>query len=177
MRKFIVGTAALLLAADGLLLSLAPDTLSMMIMVGMTLVIVLGFVLGLMPAIMYDSGFKSARQNIEQALDVQSTETWIAVFKLETLFRQKTLDKLFQEYKNKVQEQKEDDAIASDIEEYINEDVLSLRTWQGLVLQIPGTLTGLGILGTFIGLITGISTIGSARRSLISLSTLLRISA
>ena len=175
MRKFSVGTAALLLAADGLLLSLAPDTLSMMIMVGMTLVIVLGFVLGLMPAIMYDSGFKSARQNIEQALDVQSTETWIAVFKLETLFRQKTLDKLFQEYKNKVQEQKEDDAIASDIEEYINEDVLSLRTWQGLVLQIPGTLTGLGILGTFIGLITGISTIGfsSVDAALESISVLL----
>ena len=175
MRKFVVGTAALLLVADGLLLSLAPDTLSMMIMVGMTLVIVLGFALGLMPAIMFDSGFKSARQNIEQALDVQSTETWIAVFKLETLFRQKTLDKLFREYKNKVQEQKEDDAIASDIEEYINEDVLSLRTWQGLVLQIPGTLTGLGILGTFIGLITGISTIGfsSVEAALESISVLL----
>ncbi len=175
MRKFIVGMAALLLAAAGLLVSLAPDTLSMLMLLVMSLVIFLGFILGLMPAIMYGSGFKTARQNIEQALDVQSTETWIAVFKMETLFRQKTLDKLFREYKNKVEEQKEDDEIVSDIEEYINEDVLSLRTWQGLVLQIPGTLTGPGILGTFVGLLTGISTIGfsSVEAALESISLLL----
>lgn len=175
MRRLIVVAAALLMAAGGLLLSLAPDALSMLILLVMCVFVILGFFIGLMPAIMYSSGFKNARQNIEQALDVQSTETWIAVFKLESLFRQKTLDSLFREYKNKVEQQKEENQIVSDIEEYINEDVLSLRTWQGLIVQIPGTLTGLGILGTFIGLITGISTIGfsSVEAALESISVLL----
>ncbi|MCI5529984.1 MAG: EAL domain-containing protein [Blautia sp.] len=175
MKKMIVCTAALLIAADGLLLSLAPDTLSMLILIIMSSFIALGFFLGLMPSLMYGTGFRVARQNIEQALDVQSTETWIAVFKMEFLFRQKTLDNLFKDYKNKVEQQKEDDEIVSDVEEYINEDVLSLRTWQGFVLQIPGILTGLGILGTFIGLITGISSIGfsSVEAALESIAVLL----
>lgn len=175
MKRFIVGAAALLMIAGGLLLSLAPDTLSMLILLVMCLFVILGFSIGLMPALLYGSGFRTARQNMEQALDVQSTETWIAVFKFETLFRQKTLDNLFKDYKNVVEQQKEDDEIVSDIEEYINEDVLSLRTWQGLLNQIPGTLTGLGILGTFIGLITGISSIGfsSVEAALESIAVLL----
>lgn len=175
MKKFIAGTAVVLMVAGGLLLSLAPDTLSMLILLIMCFFVILGFSLGLMPALMYGSGFRTARQNIEQALDVQSTETWIAVFKFDTLFRQKTLDTLFKEYKNIVEQQKEDDEIVSDVEDYISEDVLALRTWQGLVLQIPGTLTGLGILGTFIGLITGISSIGfsSVEAALESIAVLL----
>ena len=175
MRKLIIGTGALLLAAGGVLLSIAPDTLSMLVLGVMCAVLVLGFFVGLMPALSYGSGFKTARQNIEHTLDVQSTETWIAVFKIDTLFRQRTLDNLFRDYKNKVEQQKEDGEIVNDVEEYISEDVLSLRTWQGLVLQIPGILTGLGILGTFFGLITGISSVGfsSVEAALESVSTLL----
>ena len=156
MRKFIVGTAALLLVACGLLLSLAPDTTSMMILGVMCVIIVMGFFLGMMPTLMFTSGFHTARLNVEQTLDVQTMETWIAVFRLESLFRSKELDALFLEYKNKVEQQKEEDEIVSDIEDYISEDLLGLRTWQGLVVQIPGVLTGLGILGTFVGLIMGI---------------------
>lgn len=175
MKKMIVFTAALLLTAGSLLLSLAPDTLSMLILIIMFFVVVLGFFLGLMPSLMYGNGFRTARQNIEQALDVQSTETWIAVFKLDAFFRQKELDKMFKEYRNRVEIQKEEGEIVSDIEEYISEDVLGLRTWQGFILQIPGILTGLGILGTFIGLISGISSIGfsSVEAALESISLLL----
>ena len=108
MRKIIIGTGALLLAAGGVLLSIAPDTLSMLVLGVMCAVLVLGFFVGLMPALSYGSGFKTARQNIEHTLDVQSTETWIAVFKIDTLFRQRTLDNLFRDYKNKVEQQKED---------------------------------------------------------------------
>ena len=45
-------------------------------------------------------------------------------------------------------------------DDYINEDILALLTWYNVVSILPGTLTGLGILGTFIGLILGINTIG-----------------
>lgn len=175
MKKMIVSSAALLLTACCLLLSLAPDTLSMLILIVMFFVVVLGFFLGLMPSLLYGNGFRNARNNIGQVLDVQSTETWIAVFKMDILFRQKDLDNMFREYKNHVERQKEEGEIVSDVEDYINEDVLSLRTWQGFILQIPGILTGLGILGTFIGLISGISSIGfsSVEAALESISLLL----
>lgn len=175
MRKMIAASAALLLTAGCLLLSLVPDTLSMLILVIMCLVVIMGFFLGLMPSLLYGNGFRIARQNIENALDIQSTENWIAVFKMDTFFRQKELDNMFKEYKNRVEIQKEEGEIVSDIEEYISEDVLSLRTWQGFVLQIPGVLTGLGILGTFVGLISGISSIGfsSVEAALESISLLL----
>lgn len=176
MRKIIIGTGALLLISGGLLLSLAPDTLSMLILLVMCFITILGFSLGLFPAMMFQSGFKTARHNIEQTLDVQLTETWIGVFKLDYLFRQKTLDELFRNYKAKAEIQKEQDEIVSGIEEYISEDILSLRTWQGLLIQLPGVLTGLGILGTFVGLITGISGIGfsSVDAALESVTVLLR---
>ena len=175
MRRLIIGTAAILLVAAGLLISLAPDTLSMMILGIMAGVIAVGFFLSLMPAIMFISGFHTGRRSLEQTLDVQSTETWIAVFRLESLFRERELDNLFVEYKNKVEQEKESDEIISDIEDFISEDLLGLRTWQGVVLQIPGVLTGLGILGTFVGLITGIRSIGfsSVEAALESISTLI----
>ena len=137
----IVSSAALLLTACCLLLSLAPDTLSMLILIVMFFVVVLGFFLGLMPSILYGNGFRNARNNIGQALDVQSTETWIAVFKMDILFRQKDLDNMFKEYKNHVERQKEEGEIVSDVEDYISEDVLSSSRFrvflQDLVSLVP----------------------------------------
>ena len=64
--------------------------------------------------------------------------------------------------------------IVGGIDEAINEEELSLRCWQGVLVQIPGTLTGLGLLGTFIGLITGINSIqvSSVDAALTSIQTL-----
>lgn len=175
MRKIIVAVAAVLITISGLLLALAPDVLSMMVVGAMWLAILLGFFMGLLPSILYGNAFKQGRISLEQTLDVQSTETWIAVFKLDSLFHQKDLDRMFAEYKSKVMAQKESGEILSGIEDYISEDSLSLATWQNVVLQIPGTLTGLGILGTFIGLVTGISSVGfsSVEATMDSIATLL----
>ncbi len=160
MKKLIIAVAAILIGAGGLLLSLSPDNFSILILAIMCIVIAFGFFLGLMPAIKLANGFTIGTMNVEQALDIQTSETWIAVFKLESLFQNRELDKIFKTYRGKIEEEKESEEVESDIEEYINEDFLSLRTWQGLILQIPGILTGLGILGTFVGLVTGISSIG-----------------
>lgn len=175
MKKVIVAVAAVLVTVSGLLLALAPDTLSMIVVGCMWLAIILGFFMGLLPSILYANAFRQGKLNLEQTMDVQSTETWIAVFKLDSLFRQKDLDRVFSEYKGKVMAQKEANEILSGIEDYISEDSLSLATWQNVVLQIPGTLTGLGILGTFVGLVTGINSVGfsSVEAALDSISTLL----
>ena len=175
MKKIIVFVAALLITVSVLLLVLAPDTLSMIVVGCMWIAVILGFFMGLFPSILYANAFRTAKNNLEQTMAVQSTENWIAVFKVDSLFHQKELDQVFSAYKSKVMSQKEAREIVSGIEEFISEDSLSLATWQNVVLQIPGTLTGLGILGTFIGLITGISSVGfsSVEAALDSIATLL----
>jgi len=175
MKKFIILLAVVYLTAVGLLFSMAPGILSMLILGAMTLLLVFGFIGGIMPSILYADAFRRSRKSIEEAMDVQSTEAWLAVFQIENLFGQKDLDAAFDDYKSIVQQQKESNDMLSDVEEYINEDFLSLRTWRGLIQQIPGSLTGLGILGTFIGLITGIGSIGfsTVDAALESISTLL----
>ena len=55
--------------------------------------------------------------------------------------------------------QRETGQIVSDLDEVLNEDVLALHTWKGVIAQLPGTLTGLGILGTFVGLLLGLRNI------------------
>ena len=78
---------------------------------------------------------------------------------MDRFFRQKKMDQLFREYRDKVKQQRQNGQIVSDLEDILNEDVLALYSWQGVVAQIPGTLTGLGILGTFIGLLRGLRNI------------------
>lgn len=175
MKKLIVAVAAVLITISGLLLALAPDVLSMIVVGCMWLAILMGFFMGLLPTILYSSAFKQGKISLEQTMDIQSTETWIAVFKLDSLFHQKNLDRIFSEYKAKIMAQKEGGEILSSIEDYISEDTLSLATWQNVVLQIPSTLTGLGILGTFIGLVTGINSVGfsSVEATMDSIATLL----
>ena len=174
MRKKLIVVAAVLLAAAGILTALAPDTLSMLILLAMCGILAMGYGFGLMPCMQLASGFSTARQNIDQALEVQTADVWFAVFKLDAPFRQKDLDELFRLYRDEAEQQKEGGEVISDIEDWINEDSLSLRTWQGLVTQVPGILTGLGIIGTFVGLLLGISSIGfsSVEAALESISIL-----
>ena len=63
----------------------------------------------------------------------------------------------------------------NDIEDTYNEDTISLKIWRGAVNQIPETLTGIGILGTFIGLIIGVGSIGfsSVTAAITSLQTMI----
>ena len=143
MKKRIVVIAAVLLAVAGVLTALAPDTLSMLILLTMCGVLALGFILGLLPSVTFTAGFYEGRRSIDQALEVQTTEPWYAVFKLDAPFRQRELDKMFRLYRDEAEQQREDGEVVSDIEDWINEDMLGLRTWQGLIAQVPGILTGM----------------------------------
>lgn len=160
MGKYIIGSGVLLIGVGGLLFNFAPDVLALVILGIMCLIVLLGYLVGILPVLLYAGGFRTARKNLERANEVNSTSPWLAVQQLEYLFHQSTLDRLFTDYKNKVNRQFREELIASDIEEVINEDALALRSWQNVIQQIPGTLTALGLLGTFIGLVTGIGGIG-----------------
>lgn len=175
MIKKIIPVAILLMAAAGILTALAPDTLCMVILLIMCAVLAMGFLLGLFPSMMFIGGFTNARKSIEQALGVQTSDAWYAVVKLDAPFRVRELDKLFRLYRDEAEQQMEGNEVVSDIEDWINDDMLSLRTWQGLMVQLPGVLTGLGIIGTFVGLLTGIGGIGfsSVEAALESVAVLL----
>lgn len=175
MKKWIAYgvNLAILIGAIALTIS-APDWLSILIIGIMVIIVFLGEIFGVLPLVHYSSGFDTGIQNIKKAQTINASMPWIAISKMENFFNQKLLDRLFDEYKRKVEQERNNGMIVSGIDEIINEDELSLRSWQGVVLQIPGTLTGLGLLGTFIGLITGISSVqvSSVDAALTSIQTL-----
>lgn len=168
-------TNLIMLAGAGVLAVYAPDWFSRMIVGIMFVIVLAGEIVGIFPLIQYSMGFGKGISNIRKAQNLQPSMPWIAVVKMEHFFEQKLLDRLFDEYKRKVEQERKNGMIVTGIDDMINEEELSLRCWQGVMLQIPGTLTGLGLLGTFIGLIFGISSVqvSSADAALTSIQTLL----
>lgn len=159
MRKFSYLFIIVILLGGLLLIGFAPNTISLLFSVVMEVVVFLGIVFGVIPVISYLNGLNNGVHSIERLEEVQTSSTWLAMMQVESFFRQGTLDEMFRQYKEKLQSQRESRQLLSDVEDFINEDTLSVRSWQTVILQIPGTLTGLGILGTFVGLIMGISNI------------------
>lgn len=170
MRKFSYLFIIVVLLGGALLIAYAPDTLSLLFSAIMEGVVILGIVFGMIPVMSYLNGLHNGVLNIARLEEVHTSSTWLAMMQIESFFHQNTLDKIFKEYKEKVQSQRESGQLLSDIEDFINEDALAVRSWQSVIVQVPGTLTGLGILGTFVGLIMGIgdvefSTVASALSS------------
>lgn len=75
------------------------------------------------------------------------------------LFHSKNLSKAFSEYKKELQrmDSEESATIRPDIRDYFNEELLDSVLMAEISEQIPGVMTGLGILGTFIGLTVGLN--------------------
>lgn len=140
--------------------AMAPDMLAMAIVLVMILVVGLGFLFGMMPVASFAAGFRKGRESIAETVEVQSDSPWTAAQQNTDFFHQRVLNGLFATYIEKATQQALDDVKPGNIEDIINDESLAIRSWQTLVTQIPGTLTALGLLGTFVGLITGISNIG-----------------
>ena len=135
----------------------APDTLSRAVVGAMVVAIALGYVFGIMPNLMFSDGFRMGMAQLDQINRVSVLNKWTAIRQLDHFFGQKDLDRYFDYYMRKTKEQQDEGMVLSDIEDVINEDALAIRSWRGVVLQIAGILTAMGLLGTFLGLITGIS--------------------
>lgn len=176
MKKIIILMSAVFAVICVLLIAIAPDLLSMLIIILMTAIIAMGFIFGIIPTIMYSQGFKEGQKSIDAALDINADYIWTAIRSTTPFFKQKTLDDLFGVYLDNVQEQKDSGVVISDIEDSINEETLSIHSWRGVVLQIAGVLTALGLLGTFLGLVTGISSVAfsTAEATIESIENLLK---
>lgn len=158
------------------LIAISPDILSMADVALMTVAIALGHVFGIIPILQFGQGFKNGRSSIDRTTEINADYVWTAVDSVKPFFSQKKLDKIFDSYTEDVKMEREKGVVISDIENYINEETVALFSWRGVVLQVAGILTALGILGTFIGLVTGISSIsfGTAEATIESIESLLR---
>lgn len=176
MKKVIIFLAAFFAVVGILLTVISPDLLSMTIIIMMDAAIAMGFIFGLLPCLQYSQGFKEGQKSIDNALEINADYIWTAVSNVTPFFKQKKLDDLFEAYLDNVKDQKDKGVIVSDIEDSINEESLAIHSWRGVVLQISGILTALGLLGTFLGLVTGISSVAfsSAEATIESIETLLR---
>lgn len=165
----------IMIAANGALIFFAPDMLSMIIIGVMLLVILIATLFGLLQMINFTRGFRTGKQMIQDNLVSPTESAWTALMSLDTMFEQKTLDRIFDDYKGKIRFQRESEQTLNELDDYINEDTVALRCWNGVVAQVPGTLTGIGVLGTFVGLLLGIGSVGfsSAEAALESIQTLL----
>ena len=155
MKKTISG--AILAVACLLLLYFSPDTTTMLFVGIMTALVSAGFILGVSRINSFSKGFRTAIAKIEETKKISVSESWLYVKKMDSLFHNKFLDSLFVGYVKKVEASRETPGrLLPDIEDSVNEEYLALRSQRNLLGVIPGSLTGLGILGTFYGLLNGL---------------------
>lgn len=160
MNKIILAAIFVFVLAGALMLAMAPDVISLLFIVFMCLIVLLGVVFGMLPCMSFHQDFKTARKSLRRIGGTTSNDHWMVLQQSEKLFHYPALAQLYKDYMEKANLQYQQNEVISDIESVINEDAMGLCCWQGACLQIPGTLTGLGLLGTFVGLIIGISNIG-----------------
>lgn len=146
MKLFSYLSVAVLLLSSIALAAYSPDLLSALIVGLMCIIALAGCIHGLLPTISITGGLLNGQKSIRKASETEGSSAWVAALQIERFFQQKTLDGLFEEYREKVQHQRETGQIVSDLDEVLNEDVLALHTWKGVIAQLPGTLTGLGTL-------------------------------
>ena len=156
MRKLSYLFVLVILGSGAILIFFSPQAMSQIFVAAMEIVAALGIAFGIIPMLSFINGLHTGEMNIRRVLEIERSNAWLAVMQIDSFFRQRTLDRLFQEYREKLQIQRDSGQILADIEDYINEDVLATKSWQPVILQIPGTMTGIGILGTFVGLLLGI---------------------
>lgn len=151
------GMCAVLLFASVALAAYAGDGLTMAILLVMIAIVLAALLVGILPMIGCTTALNTGISSIRRCQTGEAVNIWPTIVQMDGFFRHKYLDKLFDEYKKKAETERANGMIVSDVEDVINEDVLALKLWHTNMLQIPNTFTGLGLLGTFLGLITGIS--------------------
>lgn len=177
MKKEILIVGFFFVILCGILVVFSPDALSLVFVIVQSILMLVGFVFGIFRVSRYSRSFQYARGLIHHIQEEkQSDSVWTALTRKEEVFLLDALDKEFDNYKNLVDLRKRNpNSVLPDIEEVFNEDNISIKTWRSTVNQVPETLTGLGILGTFVGLIIGIGGIGfsSVAAAITSLQTLI----
>lgn len=177
MKKETLIVGFFMVIICSLLIAFAPDGLSRAFVVVQSITMILGFIFGILRVSRYSRAFQYARGLIHITKKEQTVDNlWSSLSRNDNLFQIDALNSEFVEFRENVASRKQNaNSVLPDIEDVFNEETVSIKTWRGAINQIPETLTGIGILGTFVGLIIGIGSIGfsSVAAALSSLKTLI----
>lgn len=174
-REGITGTLLLAISA-AVLLMYSPDLLTTGIIVVMCVLLLTAYIIGLFPVMQYLRGLRLSQRNMEKAAKVDAQNIWVVIRKMDTFFGRQDMDDVFREYCIQVDEAyRKGEIPTEDVEDYLNDSLFYHHTQRGVMQQVPGTLTGLGILGTFLGLLVGLRSLGfsSETSTIESIQTLL----
>ncbi|MCQ2458091.1 MAG: EAL domain-containing protein [Clostridia bacterium] len=160
MNKLAIAIGILFLLCAGLTVSMVPDMLSLILIILMCIIIFAGFLFGMVPCLNASDGFKRAIGRLRRMKETTAEDRWLMLRENSDLFGNTMLNGMFATYMEHADAQYKAGQVVSNIGDTFSDDMLSLKCWQSLCAQIPGTMTGLGLLGTFLGLILGISGIG-----------------
>ena len=106
--------------------------------------------------------FKYFRRTDKMVADLQRVSDDIRSDRFKTSseikFQNHILSQAFGNYQEEIERLRtiSDGRTICDVEDYINDDLVDDSINKGLLSLVPGTMTGLGILGTFIGLTLGL---------------------
>lgn len=115
---------------------------------------------------------KVVKSWILEVAENTNVSIWDKMNEENTPFKNKILDGIFLSYKKEMNRLnvKEDVRVKCDIGDYINYETLQGYANYRMMAQIPGVMTGLGICGTFVGLVIGLSDFDSSTAEAMSSS-------
>lgn len=140
MKRLMPIFIVILLSGCGILTAYAPNMLSMIVVAVMGVVVLLGIIYGLIPVLTFTQGLLTGQKSIQRASEAEEKSVWITALQMDRFFRQKKMDQLFREYRDKVKQQRQNGQIVSDLEDILNED----RSWicwtvcqRKMIIQFP----------------------------------------
>ncbi len=115
---------------------------------------------------------REASERIRNDYRVTGTYLWDKYSSREILFSNKILGRRYAEFKDEMDRLQalSGDIYHCDIEDYINQDLIDDTVSRNVLNLVSGTMTGLGILGTFIGLSLGLQQFNTGTADEIALS-------
>lgn len=101
-------------------------------------------------------GLKKASDSIEEISKNTTDSQWGRMSKDSSIFGNDLLQNRYSKYVEEINRLSQNGLYQCDITDYINKEFLDNNSGKNLLSIVPGVMTGLGILGTFIGLYLGL---------------------
>ncbi|MBE5972692.1 MAG: MotA/TolQ/ExbB proton channel family protein [Lachnoclostridium sp.] len=150
-----------ILYINGVFTGEVTSTVNVLINVGFLLVIGILFVISAVSfnrLNQFTKALESVSEDMEREYKEKQSCLWEEYGTRKHIFKNEALDKAFYKYQKRMSGYQTRRGLAAvcDLEEYINEELMERVAMTHYNSAVSGTLTGLGILGTFLGLSMGL---------------------
>ncbi len=156
-----IAVVIIILKINGVFSGQVTDVTNLIINIGFLVIIGIMFMVSSVSFVRLNrctDALLSVTDDIYKAYDAGNHKLWEEFSKKKQPFKHPVLDEAFLRYQKKMRgyQTKRGLVGSCDIEDYINEDILNNVSMSYFNTAISGTMTGLGILGTFLGLSIGL---------------------